>query len=80
MAPSVRLPPCLDKAAVARWPETDTSRRFYQFHILNGRTHIAGALDNEKYSQIVPQTFEGFLNAHAMEELAGSMEALGKLR
>jgi hypothetical protein len=51
-------------------------QRFYQFHILNGRTHIAGALDNAKYPEIVPQTFEDFLNKHAVEELAGSMEAL----
>jgi len=56
------------------------SRRFYQFHILNGRTHIAGALDNEEHPHIVPQTFEDFLNVHAAEELAGSMEALGKLQ
>jgi hypothetical protein len=55
-------------------------QRFYQFHILNGRTHIAGALDNAKYPEIVPQTFEDFLNKHAVEELAGSMEALGMLQ
>ncbi|GAB7336768.1 hypothetical protein MBLNU13_g10860t1 [Cladosporium sp. NU13] len=53
---------------------------FYQFHILNGRCHIAGALDNGKYPHIVPQTFEDFLNTHAVEDLAGSMEALGKLQ
>jgi hypothetical protein len=58
----------------------DMSLRFYQFHILNGRTHIAGALDNEKYPHIVPQTFKDFLDVHAAEELAGSMEALGKLQ
>jgi len=55
-------------------------RRFYQFHILNGRCHIAGALNNGKYPHIVPQNFEDFLEKHAVEELAGSMEALGKLQ
>jgi hypothetical protein len=47
---------------------------------LNGRTQIAGALDNEKYPQIVPQTLEDFFKTHAVEELAGSMEALGRLQ
>lgn len=47
--------------------------RFYQVHILNGRTHITSALNNDKYSHIVPQTFEDFLNTRAVEELAGPM-------
>lgn len=65
---------------VVRAQKADILRRFYQFHILNGRCHIADALDNEKYPQIVPQTFEEFIKMHAVEELAGSMEALGKLQ
>jgi hypothetical protein len=47
--------------------------RFYQFHELNGRTQIAGTLDNEKYPQILRQTFEDLLKKHAVEELVGSM-------
>lgn len=65
---------------VKRSSEADVILRFYQFHILSGRTQIAGALDHEKYPQIVPQTFKGFLNRHTMEQLAGSMERLGKLQ
>ena len=65
---------------MAKATEADMLLRFYQFHLLNGRCHIASALNNEKYPQIVPQTFEDFLNMHAVDELAGSMEALGKLQ
>jgi len=46
---------------------------------LNGRTLIADSLDNARYPRVRPQTFEEFLEAHAVEELAGSMEALGKM-
>jgi hypothetical protein len=65
---------------VARPRKSDLFRRFYQSHILNGRCHIAGALNNEKYPHIVPHRLDDFLKTHAVEELAGSMEALGKLR
>lgn len=54
-------------------------RSCYQYHILNGRTLIADSLDNARYPRVRPQTFEEFLEAHAVEELAGSMEALGKM-
>jgi hypothetical protein len=47
--------------------------RFYQFHEVNGRPQIAGTPDNEKYPQILPQTFEDPLKKHAVEELMGSM-------
>lgn len=69
----------LYKAAVAKATEADMLERFYQFHLLNGRCHIAGGLNNEEYPQIGPQTLEDFLNMHSVEELAGSMETLGKL-
>lgn len=51
---------------------------FYQYYCINGQTHISNDLDNARYPDVKPQTFQDFLNTHALEELPTAMVDLAK--
>jgi hypothetical protein len=51
--------------------------RFYNYYCSNGQTHLGRDLDNDKYPNIEPVTFEAFLGANKMEELWGARGKVG---
>jgi hypothetical protein len=56
----------------------DLQNSFYQYHSINGQAYISSDLDNKKYPQVKPRTFEDFLNDHALKDLPNAMDNLSK--
>ncbi|KAI8304025.1 hypothetical protein K4K61_006534 [Colletotrichum sp. SAR11_59] len=44
---------------------------FYMYYWINGRTFVGPDVQNEKYQNVKPVTWEDFMKAHKLEELSG---------
>ncbi|KAK0704043.1 hypothetical protein B0T26DRAFT_658561 [Lasiosphaeria miniovina] len=51
---------------------------FYIYYLLNGSTLIGPGVDNGKYPEIKPETWEDFMRNRKLETLLGSMAALSQ--
>ncbi|KAI7215983.1 hypothetical protein KC333_g5136 [Hortaea werneckii] len=49
---------------------------YYQYYCTNGQAEISHDLDNQKYPDVKPQTFEDFLGTHDLHSLSSSMDNL----
>ncbi|KAJ3955615.1 hypothetical protein N0V92_007857 [Colletotrichum tropicale] len=48
---------------------------FYMYYWINGRTFVGPDVQNEKYPNVKPVTWEDFMKAHKLEELSGVFSA-----
>ncbi|KAI8257872.1 hypothetical protein K4K58_003726 [Colletotrichum sp. SAR11_239] len=49
--------------------------KFYMYYWINGRTFVGPDVQNEKYQNVKPVTWEDFMKAHKLEELSGVFSA-----
>jgi hypothetical protein len=49
---------------------------FYSYYWLNGSTFVGPEVDNARYPEVKPVTWEEFLQAHPLEQLTGAYSAL----
>ncbi|PYI11060.1 hypothetical protein BO78DRAFT_426108 [Aspergillus sclerotiicarbonarius CBS 121057] len=50
---------------------------FYQYYCTNGQTYLKRDLDNDRYPQVAPVTFRGFMESRAMDQLTDAYQNAG---
>ncbi|KAK3393443.1 hypothetical protein B0H63DRAFT_531204, partial [Podospora didyma] len=53
---------------------------FYTYHMINGSTFVGPDVDNQKYPDIEPETWESFMRSRSPKELSTSMYALASVQ